>query len=84
MSDPSWTKNPPKKILLATDLSARCDRALDRANQLVADWQAELVVLHVLDPAEGFIESRHLDDLPRWRRPAERRLLAEAPAAPGR
>ncbi|WP_312163307.1 universal stress protein [Phenylobacterium sp.] len=78
MSDPGWTHNPPKKILLATDLSARCDRALDRASQLAAEWRAELLVLHVLDPAEGFIERRHLDDLPSWRRPTDRRALAEA------
>jgi len=41
----------PQRLLLATDLSARCDRALDRAAQLAAEWQAELTVLNVLDPA---------------------------------
>ena len=41
----------PHHLLLATDLSARCDRALDRAAQLTHEWQAELVALHVLDPA---------------------------------
>ncbi|MCW5604611.1 MAG: universal stress protein [Burkholderiales bacterium] len=39
------------RILLATDLSARCDRALDRAAQLAQEWQAELVALNVLDLA---------------------------------
>ncbi len=38
-------------LLLATDLSARCDRALDRAAQLATQWQARLVALNVLDPA---------------------------------
>jgi nucleotide-binding universal stress UspA family protein len=41
----------PHRLLLATDLSARCDRALDRAAQLTHEWQAELLALHVLDPA---------------------------------
>ena len=35
----------PASLLLATDLSARSDRALDRAAQLAAHWQARLVVL---------------------------------------
>lgn len=39
----------PKRLLLATDLSARCDRALDRAAQLADAWQAELVAVNVLD-----------------------------------
>ncbi len=40
---------PPKRLLLATDLSPRCDRALDRAAQLAAEWGAELAALNVLD-----------------------------------
>lgn len=42
------TTMPPRRILLATDLSNRCDRALDRAAQLALQWQAELVVVHAL------------------------------------
>lgn len=38
-------------ILLATDLSARCDRALDRAVQLAGQRGARLVVLHVQEPS---------------------------------
>lgn len=45
------TRDIPHRLLLATDLSARCDRALDRAAQLAEEWQAELVALNVLDPA---------------------------------
>lgn len=52
---------PPRRILLATDLSCRCDRALDRAVQLAMQWGAKLHVLHVLDRPEP-------DDLPSWRR----------------
>lgn len=47
------TPNPgmPGRILLATDLSARCDRALDRSARLATHWDADLLVLNVLDPA---------------------------------
>lgn len=37
-----------KTILLATDLSCRCDRALDRAAMLARERQSRLVVLHVV------------------------------------
>lgn len=43
--------SPPTTILLATDLSARSDRAMDRAAQVMAQRGARLVVVHVLDPA---------------------------------
>ena len=46
----------PKKLLLATDLSARCDRPLERARQLAAQWHAALELLTVREgpqvPAE--------------------------------
>jgi nucleotide-binding universal stress UspA family protein len=42
------TAMTPRTILLATDLSPRCDRALDRAALLAAEWNARLLVLHVL------------------------------------
>lgn len=58
-------------ILVGSDLSARSDRALDRAVQLARQFDARLTILHVLD-----------GDLPgsvRRRRDAEARdLLAEA------
>lgn len=38
-----------KRFLLATDLSARSDRALDRSLQLAALHNAHLTVLHVID-----------------------------------
>lgn len=41
------TTNGP--ILLITDLSARCDRALDRACILAKTHQAKLIVLHVME-----------------------------------
>ncbi|MEM8986331.1 MAG: universal stress protein [Pseudomonadota bacterium] len=38
-----------KKILMATDLSARSDRALDRAVQLSGEHGASLQILHIVD-----------------------------------
>ncbi|SFN47068.1 universal stress protein [Dokdonella immobilis] len=72
MSDPSWTQGPPKTILLATDLSNRCDRATDRAAHLAKLWGARLVVLNVLEFDQEFLESRRTADLPSWRQPPDR------------
>lgn len=64
-----------KIILLATDLSARCDRPLDRALMLAQEWRAKLVLLHVLEPGQGKdpatdirdIEAKIADELPKTR-----------------
>jgi len=72
---------PPRRILLATDLSCRCDRALDRAVQLAAAWDAKLVLVHVLEGEEDA-------ELPSWRRGrspaevAERRVNADLRHSP--
>ncbi|PIL44638.1 universal stress protein [Massilia eurypsychrophila] len=39
----------PQRLLLATDLCTRCDRPLDRAKQLAAEWQASLTIVMVRD-----------------------------------
>jgi nucleotide-binding universal stress UspA family protein len=49
MNKSTSTRTLPAKILLATDLSARCDRALERAAQLAKEWQAKLIALNVID-----------------------------------
>src|SRR3546814_12754074 len=49
---PSWKDGPPQRILLATDLSFRCERALKRAAALSAHWQSALVVMPVLDTSD--------------------------------
>lgn len=84
MKKPRWTSQTPQSILLATDLSARCDRALDRAILLAEQWRSKLVILHVL-------EGDHLRDadavVPSWRRPpdpfaiAQRRLIEDVGTA---
>lgn len=40
---------PPRHILLATDFTARCDRAQDRAVQLALEWNASLTAVHAID-----------------------------------
>jgi nucleotide-binding universal stress UspA family protein len=87
MTEPRSMVEPPKTILLATDLSPRCDRALDRAISLSELWQAKLVVLTVLEDFEPAV-SDPLADLPSWRRSPDplslvrRRLHADiGPAA---
>jgi len=78
MSDPSWSLGPPKTILLATDLSSRCDRALDRAAHLARLWDAHLVVLNVIEHDENPLEQRREFDLPSWRRLPDRTSVVSA------
>lgn len=62
----------PKKILLATDLSARSDRALDRAAQLARQWNAKLIIVHALEkPPVNPPWWSQLEDSPSWRRPPD-------------
>jgi len=61
----------PAKILLATDLSCRCDRALDRAAALAVEWGAQLVVVHAMQ-ASGSASNIPLW----WRQPLDRREAA--------
>lgn len=44
---------PPRRILLATDLSADCDRALDRAVSLARRWNATLHIVHALQSSDA-------------------------------
>ena len=39
----------PRKVMLATDLTPACDRAFDRAVQLAQEWDAELIICHVIE-----------------------------------
>jgi nucleotide-binding universal stress UspA family protein len=48
----AWRGALPRNVLLATDLSCRCDRALDRAVMLASAWGARLHVIHVLEGEE--------------------------------
>jgi len=42
--------SPANEILLATDLTSRCDAAAERAQELAKKWNAKLHVLTVLSP----------------------------------
>lgn len=67
-----------RHILLATDLTARSDRALDRAVRVARESGAQLTVVHAIEDVKGLSEDVNI---PSWRRhkPAWRRLdrLAE-------
>ena len=67
MPEHNPSKPPPTKILLATDLSGRGDRALDRAAQLARQWGAQLLIVHAIDPNAASL-SEAADPLPSWRR----------------
>lgn len=56
MDEPGGRQERPGAVLLATDLSSRCDRALDRAAQLAKDWGARLVVLHVVEQPDDAVQ----------------------------
>lgn len=68
---------PPRKILLATDLSARCDRALDRAAFMAGLWQAQLIALHVMEQTDDFYAHELERRLPSWRQPPDARRIME-------
>ena len=88
MNAPSRMSGRAGKILLATDLSARCDRALYRAAMLAEQWRSSLIVLHVVEDRELSIPDAA--GLPSWRRPpdtldiARKHLLADVDTLPAR
>ncbi|MDP3490284.1 MAG: universal stress protein [Phenylobacterium sp.] len=77
MSNPSWHQGPPRTILLASDLSSRCDRAMQRALQLAKLWKSRLVILTVIEPDDSRQWGANWD-LPRWRRPTDPARMAAA------
>ncbi|WP_374011898.1 universal stress protein [Pseudoxanthomonas koreensis] len=58
----------PRRILLATDLAPRSDRALDRALQLARAWGAELVAATVVEENAAEACAMLLPDPPAWYR----------------
>lgn len=53
MQEATRKKHSQSCVLLATDLSARCDRALDRAVQLATQWRAELIAVNVVETSQA-------------------------------
>ena len=45
-----------RSVLVATDLSARCDRTVDRALMLARQWHAAVDLLHVVEPDAKVVE----------------------------
>jgi nucleotide-binding universal stress UspA family protein len=71
VSPSSTNHDTLRKVLLATDLSARGDRALERAIAIAADRQAHLIVVHAF---EEFNEANLMYELhltPSWRAPPD-------------
>ncbi|RXN84733.1 universal stress protein [Achromobacter aloeverae] len=65
-------------ILLATDLSSRCDRALDRAILLARQFDVPLLVAHVLSPPHSLSLGTPVPvDLDRLVEQAEARMLRD-------
>ncbi len=67
----------PRRILLATDLSARCDRALERAIDLASGWNAHLTILHVLQALHEADITVPEGSVPSWRRPPDPAAVAK-------
>jgi nucleotide-binding universal stress UspA family protein len=64
-------------VLLATDLSARCDRALDRA-VAIADYSgAQLTILHVYEEFEESRQTYGKYSAPSWRAPPDAVAIAK-------
>ncbi|MGQ3051581.1 MAG: universal stress protein [Roseateles sp.] len=59
----------PQTVVLATDMSGRCDRALARAVQLSGTWRARLLVVHALEDDEAGQAAEAARRPPSWRQP---------------
>lgn len=66
----------PRRILLATDLSARSDRAQDRAVSLAKQYHSELLALHVIEPTQMHMATRRIRFSPFFN--AEEKLIENA------
>lgn len=58
----------PQRIFMASDLSARCDRAPARAALVARAWRTGLTAAGVVHAAEGPAHDRLSSDAPSWRR----------------
>jgi nucleotide-binding universal stress UspA family protein len=76
-------RRPLAKALLATDMSARGDRALERALSIVADRDAHLVIVHVFEELEESTQSYIGHAAPSWRRPPDAAQMARLRIAQG-
>lgn len=69
-------RTAPRRLLLATDLSARCDRALDRAAILASQGSNHLTVVHAFE-SDIYAMTRDPRPAPSWRQqPDLKRTIA--------
>ena len=71
MSAPSSSDNTLRKVLLATDLSARGDRALARAIAIAAERRAHLTVVHAFEEFNDESLTYNKQITPSWRVPPD-------------
>lgn len=69
MNEPAVTAGAPRKILLATDLSARGDRALERAVDIARRHDARLLILHVFEELDEPSLTYGTSAIRSWHRP---------------
>jgi nucleotide-binding universal stress UspA family protein len=75
MTESARDLGAPRKILLATDLSARGDRALERAITLARRHDAQLVIVHVYEELDESTLTYGRHAAPSWRRPPDATVL---------
>lgn len=71
MAEPSPAPGAPRSVLLATDLSARCDRALERALLIARRHDAKLVIVHAFEELDEGTRTYGRHAVPSWRRPPD-------------
>ena len=69
MNAPGVSAGAPRKILLATDLSARGDRALERAVDIARRHDARLFILHVFEELDEASLTYGTRAIRSWERP---------------
>lgn len=77
MNEPVHHPGAPRKILLATDLSARGDRALERAVSLSMRHDVPLIILHVYEDLDEPSLMYKSKGLPSWHRPPDAAAIAK-------
>lgn len=71
MTHPSSNPGAPRTVLLATDLSARGDRALERAVAIAESQGAHLMIVHVFEELDESTLSYGRRAAPAWQRPPD-------------
>jgi nucleotide-binding universal stress UspA family protein len=71
MSHPASNPGAPRTVLLATDLSARGDRALERAVAIAESQGAHLMIVHVFEELDESTLSYGRRAAPAWERPPD-------------